>query len=167
MNGEVGSLALWSRYLIASMLLVAAQLHAANTDEAMLDRYFERSSLQIATPDARLHTFNIWVADREARQQRGLMHVRSLAPDAGMLFIYARPQTLSMWMKNTYVPLDMLFVRADGRVDSIVENTKPESLAVIASERPVVAVIELNAGTAARLKIRPGAQVIHPAFTAH
>jgi uncharacterized membrane protein (UPF0127 family) len=150
--------------LLFVLLLGAAALPAATTDETTLDRYFERSTLQIATPDARLHHFNIWVADREAQQQRGLMHVKALAPDAGMLFIYPSPRRLSMWMKNTYVPLDMLFVRPDGRVDSIVENTEPLSLAVIESQRLVLAVIELNAGTAARLKIGPGAQVIHPAF---
>jgi uncharacterized protein len=151
--------------LFVALLFGAAALPASTPDETTLDRYFERSTLQIATPDARLHRFNIWIADREARQQRGLMYIKALAPDAGMLFIYQTPRTLSMWMKNTYVPLDMLFVRPDGRVDSIVENTEPLSLAVIQSKSPVLAVIELNAGTAARLKIAPGAQVIHPAFT--
>lgn len=152
--------------IAASILLSAARAVAADSDEAMLDRHFERSSLQIATTDARLHNFNVWVADREARQQRGLMHIRSLPPDAGMLFIYPQPRPVSMWMKNTHVPLDMLFVRADGRVDSIVENTQPMSLETIESQRPVLAVIELNAGTASRLGIRPGARVIHPAFAA-
>ena len=157
----------WHRLVFVLLLTAAPQVHATTADEAMLDKYFERSSLQIATTDARLHAFNIWVADRESRQQRGLMYIRSLAPDSGMLFIYGRPRSMAMWMKNTYVPLDILFVRPDGRVDSIVENTEPLSLATIESERPVLAVIELNAGTAARLKIRPGAQVIHPAFAVH
>ena len=69
-----------------------------------------------------------------------------------------------MWMKNTYISLDMLFVRKDGRVERVVENTEPESLKTIESKSPVLAVIELKAGTAARLKIRPGARVIHSAF---
>jgi uncharacterized membrane protein (UPF0127 family) len=71
-----------------------------------------------------------------------------------------------MWMKNTHIPLDMLFVRADGRVTRVVANTKPMSTATIQSPEMVLAVIELKAGSAARMKIRPGAQVIHPAFKA-
>ena len=71
-----------------------------------------------------------------------------------------------MWMKNTHIPLDMLFVRADGRVERVVENTEPMSTKTIESGGVVLAVIELNAGTAERYKIRAGAQVIHPAFSA-
>ena len=69
-----------------------------------------------------------------------------------------------MWMKNTLIPLDMLFIESDGRIAKIVERTVPLSLASIASERPVRAVLELNAGTAARLGIQPGDRVLHPAF---
>ena len=82
-----------------------------------------------------------------------------------MLFIYPEVRPVSMWMKNTYIPLDMLFVRADGRIERVAENTTPQSLATIESGKPVIAVMELKAGSAARLKIRPGAQVIHPAFS--
>jgi uncharacterized protein len=81
-----------------------------------------------------------------------------------MLFIYPAPQPISMWMKNTHIPLDMLFVAADGRVVTVVANTTPMSLKTIESGKAVTAVIELNAGTAARLHIAAGAQVIHPAF---
>jgi hypothetical protein len=69
-----------------------------------------------------------------------------------------------MWMKNTFIPLDMLIVTANGRVAKVVENTQPQSLKTIESDSAVIAVVELNAGTANRLHIRPGAQVIHPAF---
>src|SRR4030095_10599486 len=96
----------YAALLLVVSQLVVSELGAATADEAMLDRYFERSTLQIATPDARLHNFNIWVADQPSRQQRGLMHIRTLAPDSGMLFIYPNPHRISMWMKNTYVPLD-------------------------------------------------------------
>lgn len=81
-----------------------------------------------------------------------------------MLFIYPQPQPVSMWMKNTHVPLDMLFVRADGAGGARHRNTEPMSLKTIESKGPVLPVIELDAGSAARLKIRAGAQVIHPAF---
>ena len=137
---------------------------AANKDAQQLDRLFPRSTLQIATPDARLHKIDVWVADTDERRMRGLMFVDTMADDAGMLFIYPQPQPISMWMKNTHLSLDMLFVSADGRVHSIAENTKPMSLDTISSNGIVLAVIELKAGSAARLKIRPGAQVIHPAF---
>ena len=152
---------------LAVLLLCVSALPATSGDEAMLDKYFGRSTLEIATPDARVHRFNIWIADRAQLQERGLMYIKTLAPDAGMLFIYPAPRPMSMWMKNTYVPLDMLFVRADGRVDSVVRDTKPLTLTTIESKNPVLAVIELNAGTAARLNIVPGAQIIHPAFDSH
>lgn len=129
-----------------------------------LERLFRRSTLQIATPDARLHTFKIWVADDDARRARGLMFVRELAEDEGMLFIYPQERQIGMWMKNTYIPLDMLFVDRNGRVQQIVENTTPHSLTTIESKTPVLAVIELKGGAAARLKIAPGARVMHPAF---
>lgn len=131
-----------------------------------LDRTFQRSTLRIATPDARLHRFNVWIADDDQRRARGLMFIRELRADDGMLFIYPRPQAVSMWMKNTYVSLDMLFVDADGKVIRVVEKTKPLSLDTIRSGAPALAVVELPAGTAARLKIAAGAQVMHPAFTA-
>jgi uncharacterized protein len=148
----------------AWVLCSAPAVAGANSDARELDRLFSRSTLQIATPDAKLHKIDVWVADNDARRARGLMYVEQLADDAGMLFIYPQPQPISMWMKNTHLSLDMLFVSADGRVHSIVENTKPMSLDTISSDGIVLAVIELKAGSAARLKIRPGARVLHPAF---
>lgn len=153
----------WACFVFA-VLCCARALGDENAAQS-LDRVFERSSLQIATPDARVHTFNVWIADDDARRARGLMFIERLDEDAGMLFVYPQPQQISMWMKNTHVPLDMLFVRADGRVERVVENTEPMSLKTIESKAQVLAVIELAAGSAARLKIRPGARVIHPAFS--
>jgi uncharacterized protein len=149
---------------LALALVYSLAACAQTPDARQLDRLFARSTLQIATPDARLHTFDIWVADNDAQRARGLMFIEHLDENAGMLFIYPHPQPIAMWMKNTHVPLDMLFVSADGRVERIVENTTPMSLQTIESQTPVLAVIELNAGSAARLKIRPGARVMHPAF---
>lgn len=139
---------------------------ADSASERQLDRAFRRSALQIATPDARLHKFKVWIADDAERRARGLMFVEQLDADAGMLFIYPQAQPISMWMKNTHIPLDMLFVGPDGRIEHVVENTKPMSLDAIDSQAAVLGVVELNAGVAARLKIRPGARVIHPAFAA-
>lgn len=137
---------------------------SATTGASDLDRIFPRSTLQIATPDARLHRFNIWIADDEQRRTRGLMFIKHLAAEDGMLFVYPRSQFISMWMKNTYVSLDILFVAADGKVVRVAENTEPLSLKTIESGGPALGVVELAAGSAARLKIAPGAQVIHPAF---
>ena len=150
---------------LCALLLWSAATAAPSSDEQQLDKAFSRSTLKIATTDAQLHKIDVWIADNDARRMRGLMYVEHMADDAGMLFIYPQPQPISMWMKNTHLSLDMLFVSANGRVDSIAENTKPMSTETISSKSNVLAVIELKAGTAARLKIRPGAQVIHPAFS--
>lgn len=146
---------------IATLLAASA---AAASDSEQLDRFFERATLQLATPDARVHRFRVWVASDDMRRARGLMFVQHLDDDQGMLFVYPSAQKIGMWMKNTYIPLDMIFIDAAGKVTQVVENTKPHSLETIASEKPVLAVLELKAGTASRLKIAPGALVMHEAF---
>jgi hypothetical protein len=92
------------------------------------------------------------------------MFRRSMAPDAGMLFDYTTPSMAMMWMKNTLIPLDMLFVDAAGRIVNIHERAVPGSLDPIAAAGPARAVIELNGGTAAHLGIKPGDRVIYPIF---
>jgi uncharacterized membrane protein (UPF0127 family) len=149
---------------LCAVLLWSTAVAAESNDARQLDRMFPRSTLQIATPDAKLHNIDVWVADTDPRRMRGLMFVEHLADDAGMLFIYPEPQPVAIWMKNTPLSLDILFVRADGRVHRIAENATPQSTDTIPSDGIVLAVIELKAGTAARMNIRPGAQVIHPAF---
>ena len=110
------------------------------------------------------HRFNIEVADTPAQMEQGLMFRTSLASDAGMLFVYPQPTVATMWMRNTLIPLDMLFVDAQGRIVNIGQRAVPQSLDVISAAAPVRAVIELNGGTAARLGIEPGDQVLHPVF---
>lgn len=149
-----------------SLALMADAACAESADAAQLDRLFPRTTLQIATPDARLHTFRVWVADDPARRARGLMYVKQLADDEGMLFVYDRPQPISMWMKNTFIPLDMLFVAGDGKVMRVVENTKPHSLETIDSKGDALGVVELKGGTTKRLKIAPGARIVQPSFDA-
>ncbi len=151
------------------LCLLAASFGVATADDTndaeRLDKIFERSTLKIATPDARLHAFDIWMATDDERRQLGLMYVRKMEPNAGMLFVYPAPFKIGMWMKNTFISLDMLFVNGKGKVLQVVERTTPESLKTIASDsEQVKAVIELNAGTVERLKIRPGSQVMHPVF---
>jgi uncharacterized protein len=140
------------------------QASAETMDGVQLDRIFRRSTLQIATPDARLHTFKVWIADDNERRARGLMFVKELADDEGMLFVYEQPQPIGMWMKNTFISLDMVFVAADGKVINVAEKTEPHSLKTIESSGDAVGVIELKAGTAAKLHIAKGARVMHAAF---
>lgn len=151
--------------LCCCALLGTTWAFAGDGGSEQLNQVFRRSALQIATPDARIHKFDVWIADDEPRRARGLMFVTKMADDQGMLFIYPQPQLVAMWMKNTHIALDMLFVGVDGRVERVAENTTPMSTKTIESGKPVLAVIELNAGTAKRINIRAGAQVIHPAFS--
>ncbi len=108
--------------------------------------------------------FDVEVMRNDADRARGLMFRRSMAPNRGMLFDFERVEPVAMWMKNTYLPLDMLFIRPDGTVARIAADTEPLSTATILSGEPVLAVLELNAGTAARLGIRAGDRVEHPLF---
>ncbi|MEQ1687948.1 MAG: DUF192 domain-containing protein [Sphingopyxis sp.] len=111
------------------------------------------------TSGSRTHNFTVEVARTEEEQARGLMYRTALAPDAGMVFPFSPPRFASFWMKNTLIPLDMLFVRADGTIDRIAENTVPESLEPVGSGGEVIAVLELAGGTAARLGIDESAVV--------
>ena len=110
------------------------------------------------------HRFSIEVARTALQMEQGLMYRRTLAPDSGMLFVFDAPQIASFWMKNTLIPLDMLFIAADGRVADIHERAVPLSLDPIDSSVPVLAVLELNGGTVARLGIARGDRIIHSAF---
>ena len=110
----------------------------------------------------RSHEFRVELARTARQHAQGLMHRRRMAADAGMLFIHRRPAPRSMWMKNTLIPLDMLFLGADGVILKIVERTMPLSTRVIRSGRPAIAVLELNAGTAERLGLREGDRVLSP-----
>ena len=121
------------------------------------------SKLVIATAAGR-HTFTVELAANPQDRARGLMYGRSLAPDAGMLFDYGTPVRIAMWMKNTYIPLDMIFISADGTISHIAQRTVPHSLATIEGPAPARAVLELNGGSAARLGIRVGDRVLHPVF---
>src|ERR1700738_285504 len=121
--------------------------------------HFPTGELTIVSAGGR-HKFSVEIATTPGQLQQGLMFRRALAPDAGMLFDYGRPGAAMMWMKNTLIPLDMLFVDAQGRIVNIHQRAVPQSLDVIPAAAPVRVVIELNGGTAARLGIAPGGRVI-------
>jgi uncharacterized membrane protein (UPF0127 family) len=125
---------------------------------------FERSGLIIETATGQQHRFDVELAVTPAQQAQGLMYRQRMAPDAGMLFLYDRPQDVAMWMKNTLIPLDMIFIDARGGIVGIEERTVPFSTQTIASPGPASAVLELNAGTTERLGIRIGDRLVHPAF---
>jgi hypothetical protein len=104
------------------------------------------------------------IADTAAKQAVGLMYRTALPADHGMLFIHDRPREVTMWMRNTYLSLDMVFIRADGTVHTIETRTEPMSQAMIPSGGPVLAVLEIAAGGADRYGLKPGDTVVHRAF---
>jgi uncharacterized membrane protein (UPF0127 family) len=147
-----------------SLLLLLPLLFAASANVAFAQlAQFATAPLTILTAGGP-RKFTVELAATPAQMEQGLMFRRSLAPDAGMLFDYQAPSMAMMWMKNTLIPLDMLFVDADGRIVNIHERAVPGSLETIAATAPARAVIELNGGTAARLRIRPGDRVLFPIF---
>lgn len=127
---------------------------------AGLDGWFARDTLIIEANDGNRHTFDIYLATDFEQQRRGLMFVRSMPANMGMLFVYEEPAMRSMWMKNTYISLDLLFARSDGTVASVIHSAQPLSLTPRASAEPVSFVLELNAGTARRLNIRRDSRII-------
>lgn len=120
------------------------------------------SSLRIETDEGDTHRFVVYLATTPEQRRRGLMFVEELAQDHGMLFVFGPSRPLGMWMKNTILPLDMLFIRPDGTVANIARDTVPGSLDSIRSDGAVSAVLELNAGVTERLGIEAGDRVLHP-----
>ena len=117
---------------------------------------FQAARVAIETQDGRTFKFGVEMAITRAEQERGLMFRKSIAPDHGMLFDFHTPRHIAMWMSNTYIPLDMLFVDADGRIVHIARHTKPLSEKLIMADRPVRYVLEVAAGTAERLNLAVG-----------
>jgi uncharacterized membrane protein (UPF0127 family) len=118
----------------------------------------ETTSLVLIT-DSGSHRFEVEIAATEEKRHVGLMFRRSLGEQEGMLFLYERPQPIAMWMKNTYIPLDMIFIAPDDRVHHIVERTEPFSTDPIGSGGVVKGILEVKGGTAARIGLKPGDRV--------
>jgi uncharacterized protein len=123
----------------------------------------ELDSLEIATSTGR-HAFQVEIANNDATREHGLMDRRFMAADHGMLFEFDREAPVSFWMKNTYIPLDMIFIAPSGVVTHIATNAEPLSERVIPSGGPCIAVLELNGGTAASIGLKVGDKVRHPFF---
>jgi uncharacterized protein len=153
------------RRLLGSLcVIVIGALLCAGAAAAPASVSFEESSLTVDAANGQFE-FLVEMAVSPAQRSQGLMFRESLDEDRGMLFDFGKSQHATMWMRNTYVPLDMLFIDAHGQITQIATDTQPLSDAVIASREPVRAVLELRGGVSAKLGIEPGDRVIHPMFT--
>lgn len=126
-------------------------------------RAADTGTLEIVSKSG-VHVFSVELAVTDEERSRGLMFRRELPEGKGMLFDFKRDQEVSMWMENTYISLDMIFIRADGRIARIAQNTEPMSRKIISSGAPVRGVLEVIAGTAKKLGLAPGDKVAHPIF---
>jgi len=122
--------------------------------------------LEIVTRNG-VQVFSVEMATTEQEKETGLMYRKELADGKGMLFDFSPEQQVSMWMKNTYISLDMIFIRSDGRILRIAENTEPLSTSIISSGGLAKGVLEVIAGTAKKYGIQPGDRVAHPLFNGH
>lgn len=149
----VGRLRPW---LVASLVMMFGALAPAAQAASV-------QPLEIVTKSG-VHVFSVEMATTEQEKETGLMYRKELADGKGMLFDFTPEQEVSMWMKNTYISLDMIFIRADGRILRIAENTEPMSTKIISSQGLAKGVLEVPAGTAQKYGIRPGDRVGHPLF---
>jgi uncharacterized membrane protein (UPF0127 family) len=153
--------------LLSLLALVSAACQAQPAPQsapALLElSSFPRSELSI-TSTAGTQRYEVWLADTPQRETQGLMFVRDLPASQGMLFVNKTPTPMSMWMKNTYIPLDMLFIDSRGRILRIFANTTPHSLDILADPAPVKAVLELRGGECAARRIKVGDIVHYSAF---
>ena len=160
-DSGAGRMMLDSRAAIAALfLLVGLTMQLLVTGA---QGQLSRQTLSVLT-SAGTVAIDIEVADTPEQKAKGLMFRRSMPERAGMLFPYDRVEEITMWMRNTYIPLDMVFIRKDGVIHRIEEMTQPLSEEIVASKGGVTAVLELNGGAARRLGIKPGDRVVHPAF---
>jgi uncharacterized protein len=125
---------------------------------------FPQSLLAIKSATGKVVNFKIWTADTEQREQQGLMFIRDMDEHAGMLFMFPQNQPVTMWMKNTYISLDLLFLNARGKIDYIAAGATPLSETIIGPPTPEYAVLELKGGACERLGIKVGDVVLHKNF---
>jgi uncharacterized membrane protein (UPF0127 family) len=144
---------LWQVVTLVLTIWAGAGTHATSADQ----------TLEIASKSG-VHVFTVELAATDAERSHGLMFRKSLPAGHGMLFDFKQDQVVGMWMRNTYVSLDMIFIRADGTIARIAQDTEPLSERVISSGVPVRAVLEVVAGTSRRLGLAPGDRVAHPMF---
>lgn len=153
------------RYFLKIMfaLLAPATMACAETSNNVAQEAPSETVVIVESDKAR-HRFNIEYVVEHEELMRGLMHRTELAEDAGMLFDFQEARPISMWMKNTLIPLDMAFIDEDGVIINIAENTTPLSLENIPSGGPILGVLEVNGGTFKALGVTVGDRVLHPMF---
>jgi uncharacterized protein len=151
------------RVLVATGVAFFATCTVAAAEYPASFAMLEQAEVYAATASGK-HRFKVWIAADDASRQQGLMFVRRLPADRGMLFVFDGPQQAVFWMKDTYLPLDLVFIDAAGQVANIAANAKPESLDPIVSDGPVIAVLEVPAGTARRIQLVAGDHVILPSL---
>ena len=151
------------RFLLLAVLGALAACATPTAPEARrADARVE--SLELVPAVGRPVRFNVEVVDNDATRERGLMYRRSLGPNAGMLFDFQSPRSVSFWMKNTYIPLDIIFIAPDGAILNIAERATPLSETPLPSAGPVRGVLEIAGGRAAALGVRAGDKVRHRIF---
>ena len=145
-------------WLLLAAVLLGARPAAAEAAAGSIHK------VTVITAQAR-HQFHVELAATAEAKRKGLMYRRDLADDAGMLFIFPAGGRLGFWMKNTLIPLDMLFIAGDGRIVYVHHNAQPHSLTPITPNEDAMAVLEINGGLSRRLGIAAGDRVLHPSLT--
>ena len=146
----------WTAFLLFGFVLAASPAPPASSQ-------YRQPTLEIATKSG-VHAFSVEIVDNDADRAKGLMFRKELPEGKGMLFDFQREQEVSFWMENTYISLDIMFIRGDGTILRIAENTEPLSTRMIPSGGPVRGVLEVIGGTARKFGIAPGDRVAHPIF---
>ncbi len=153
----------FSRAAVSAALFLCMMTLTALLGAASLEARMREDRLWLST-GGKEHAIDIEIADTPQEKSLGLMYRTALADDRGMLFPHHPPQEAAMWMRNTYISLDMVFIRSDGVIHRIEARTEPMSERIISSEGPVAAVLELAGGAAERYGIKAGDRVRHPLF---
>ncbi len=146
-------------FALATLSLLAAAGCAAQIAPLHDLATLKQGTVEIRAANAKTHRFDVWLAISAAEKSQGLMFVRDLPADRGMLFLYDKPTEAGIWMKNTYIELDIVFIAADGRIVKIFERAQPHSLETMSPGSQVTAVLELKGGEAARRGLKPGDRV--------
>lgn len=156
-------LAVMAVFGILSVVPPVAIAEEAPTEETAVN-YLPREVITVETQGGQDYIFEAEMATEEPQQSRGLMYRTQLNNDSGMLFLFPEEEKRTFWMKDTLIPLDMLFIGHDGTIRHIHHNAKAQDETLITSEWPALAVLEINGGLAGTLGIKEGDRILHPAF---